>query len=377
MKPKLCFVVPITLTYNSFLRDHMVDLVKEYNVTIIGDFSDEAPLDSTGLSFHSIKIQRKIAPFHDLWTLLNLCFIFQKENFDIIHTITPKAGLLGQLAGFFAGRGRRVHSITGQVWATRTGSAREVLKLIDRIIISLAHGRLADSQSQVAFLASEGINKNIVVLENGSIAGVDSGRFKPSRQARRLIRARHSIPDSSIVVSFLGRITKDKGVIDLDAAFRSADLGADATLIIMGYDEEGLCATLRSQPEKPGQRIIVVGRTSEHVEYLAASDIFSLPSYREGFGMSVLEAASTGLPVVTSEIPGLVDAVVKNETALCHPPGDVGALTACLERLARDPELRQRLGTSGRKRAVEKFRREKITAALLEFYMILLRDRSF
>ncbi|WP_425074101.1 glycosyltransferase family 4 protein [Sagittula sp. S175] len=369
MKKKLAYVVAIPLTYNAFLKVHAQDLADDYDITVIANFGAEAaaPQLEAARALH-VPIARDIAPGADLRALWQLWRIMRRERFDIVHTVIPKAGLLGMLAATLGGGARRVHHATGQVWATRTGAARTLLKTLDKTTMALAHRVLADSRSQVDFLRSEGFRSQPQVLEEGSIAGVDSEFFHPSPEARHRMRARHGIPEAAIVVSYLGRMNRDKGVPDLVEAFIRANLGPDAVLWLMGRDEEGLVPGIEARARETGARIGILGPTMEHADYLAASDIFSLPSYREGFGMTALEAAACGLPVVASKIPGLVDAVAEGETALTHPPGDVAALAACLERLAQEPELRARLGQAGRTRAVEKFSRPRITEAMRAFY---------
>lgn len=371
-KRKLAFVTAVPITFHGFMKVHAGDLQDEFDITLITNTHGPGkPGEETGFPVLHAPIARQIAIGNDLRALWRLMRIFRAERFDIVHSITPKAGLLAMLAATLVGQGARVHSVTGQVWATRSGASRWLLKSIDRLTIALAQGVLADSRSQVEFLKEEGIDSGAVVLEHGSIAGVDPHFFHPSPVARASMRERHGLPDEALVVSYLGRLTRDKGVLDLVDAFGRADFGGQAALWLMGHDEEGLSAEIMARAQAAGADVTLLGPTQEHAQYLAASDIFCLPSYREGFGMTTLEAAACELPVIASDIPGLRDAVAFGETALAHPAGDVAALADCLTRLAQDAQLRRRLGAAGRARAVEKFDRRKITEAMRAFYRSL------
>jgi glycosyltransferase involved in cell wall biosynthesis len=346
---KVCFVVSSPLTVRAFLAAHIARLAKEFDVTVIAN-ADRLPIE--GARFIPAPIERPISPLRDLRALAKLVGIFRRERFDLVHSVTPKAGLLAMLAARLAGVPARLHTFTGQVWATRTGFARSFLRRMDRLIAASATHVLVDSRSQRDFLIAQGVvgAKKSAVLANGSICGVDGDRFRP----RAAMKAA-----GEVVFLFVGRLAKDKGVLDLIDAF--SRLGNPlARLVLVGPDEERLARSL--------ERVTWVGGTDRVEDYMAAADVFCLPSYREGFGQVAIEASACGLPVIASRIYGLTDAVADGETGLLHAPGDVAALARHMATLLAQPELRRRMGDAGRERALRDFSTERVSQALLDFY---------
>jgi glycosyltransferase involved in cell wall biosynthesis len=246
-----------------------------------------------------------------------------------------------------------------------------LLRAIDRLIARCATHILVDSRSQREFLLANRVvsSTKSTVLANGSMCGVDGGRFRPDNVVRRRIRGETRIPEDAVVFLYLGRLRKDKGVLDLAPAFtRLAPRCASAYLALVGPDEDGLLRRIEEIVAPYVDRVRIVDYTDRPEDYMAAADVFCLPSYREGFPQVVIEAAAVGLPVVASRIYGVVDAVADGETGLLHPPADVEALRAHMETLLRQPELRRHFGSAGHSRALRDFSAERVTRALLEYY---------
>jgi glycosyltransferase involved in cell wall biosynthesis len=289
-----------------------------------------------------------------------------------VHSFGPKAGLLATWAGGRAGVPARLHTFTGQVWASRRGPMRALLRAADRAIVRCATEVLADSASQRDFLVREGVvaPQRCRVLGAGSVCGVDAQRFRPDPEARAAVRAELGIGAQAPVVLFVGRVTRDKGILDLARAFGA--LGAEfpgAVLLVVGPDEEGLGAQLQGLC---AGRARLVGYTHAPERYMAAADLLCLPSYREGFGAVVIEAAAAGLPAIGSRIYGIVDAVQEGKTGLLFEPGGAGELQAHLRRLLGDAALREHLGTAARARALAEFAQERLVGALEARYREIL-----
>jgi glycosyltransferase involved in cell wall biosynthesis len=205
----------------------------------------------------AIPIARPIAPWADLLALLALFRLFRRRRFDLVHSITPKAGLLAMLAGFLAGVPLRLHTFQGEVWVTRRGALRWLLKNLDRLLAWLATDLLVVSDSERKFLIATGLipAAKSRVLKHGSIAGVDCKRFKADSSARAALRAELGIPADAPVFLFIGRLNRDKGVLDLARAYAAlAREDAVCRLLIVGPDEGGLlpqiaqaCAACRSR----------------------------------------------------------------------------------------------------------------------------------
>lgn len=326
-----------------------------------------------------IDIVRKPSLWHDLRAFFQLLRCFWRIRPATVHSMTPKAGLLAMLAGFLARVPLRFHTFTGQVWVTKTGIARFLLTGIDRLIVLLATRVFADSASQCRLLEKEGVVRvdGVTVLGQGSVAGVDLSRFRPDSAARAELRVDTGIADEVPVFLFVGRIVRDKGVFDLIEAF--ADLGAQHTqweLWMVGPDEDNLQATLQAEGERLGARIRWFGPTPLPERYMAAADVFVLPSYREGFGSVIIEAAACGIPTIAYRIDGVLDAIVQDRTGCFVAKGDVRAFSQTMEILGSSPEKVTELGVAARQRAVDDFSSSLISLAWLEFYEAVLKKTS-
>ena len=374
-RKSLCFIATVPMTVSAFLRLHIERLANDYDVFVITNFGAEPVPQDERVTYLSVPLAREISPFVDLKTLFQLVALFHRHRFDAVHSVTPKAGLLGMIAARMAGVPVRVHWFTGQVWVTRKGLGRFVLKSADRLIAATASHLLADSPSQRDFLLAEGVCRAgaVEVIGDGSICGVDGARFRPDAQARQDVRAEHGIPQDAPVVLFLGRLNKDKGLREIAEAMVMLDARFPRLhWLVVGPDEEGMVDHALSVAGRLGERLHFQGFTRVPEAYMAAADIFCLPSYREGFGSSVLEAAAAGVPSVATRIYGLTDAVQEGVTGLLVKPANVTELANALECLLEDDEMRSVMGQAARTRALGSFSRERIVSGLMDFYVRVL-----
>jgi len=372
VKKRIAFVVAVPITFHAFLQGHAEILADEYDITVVTNMDGhDLPDVARQFKFVHFSISRKIGLLGDLYALWQLCLILRRERFDIVHSVTPKAGLLAGLAGTLCLQKRRLHTFTGQVWATRAGIMRRILKSVDRLTLACTTHALADSPSQIEFLKAEGFYAEITVLGDGSIAGVDTERFRADAQARQEMRVQYGL-STEVVFGFLGRLNRDKGVPELIDAFIASGLGHDAVLLLVGPDEEALETEIQAKIEGTGLRVILNGATRTPERALAAMDVFCLPSHREGFGTSALEAAAMGLPAIVSRIYGLIDAVKEGETALCHEVGNVVQLSEAMRLMADDKALRARMGVAAQERALRYFTLARISNELAAFYRQVL-----
>ena len=379
MKTRVCIVVSSPMTIQAFLQDQLRAMSALYKMSVVANAPDGAFLKKLNIRarFMGVALERKVCLLGDLQALNGLLLFFLRERFQIVHSITPKAGLLGMGAAFFARVPVRVHTFTGQVWATKSGVARAVLRFLDKLIAGFATHVLVDSYSQRKFLVENGVvsQEKSCVLGNGSISGVNTLRFRPNPEVRRTFREKNKIPDKDTVFVYVGRLKRDKGIPELLAAFETiVKTNSSMWLLLVGPDEENLGSLFQASPAIT--KTIMVGHSSSPELYLAASDIFVLPSHREGFGSSVIEAAACGIPAVASRIYGLTDAVVDGETGMFYEAGDVAGLTSVMLQLGLNTELRQRLGSNARERALQSFSMEKMTAHVMSFYSSIVSHRS-
>ncbi len=373
-KKKICIVVSTPMTTQVFLKDQIKVLSKYFEVTSVANFTDNPEYKETWdcLKTKDIPLSRSVKPLQDLKALLKLFIFLKKEQFLVVHTITPKAGLIGMIAAFLAGIKIRIHTYTGQIWVTRKGMICLLLKNIDRVIAFLTTHAYADSPSQRNFLIKKKIipSNKIKTLADGSISGVEPKRFKPDQFSRLMIRKTFGLKEDATIILFLGRMNIDKGVKDLVKAF--ARIKRDNMhLFMVGPDECGIRGQLLAIAGKCSLKIHFVDYTDEPEKYMAAADIFCLPSYREGFGSVVIEAAACELPSVASRIYGLTDAVVHGVTGFLYQPGDIENLLQALVKLVENPMLRKQMGRAARNRAIDLFDQKRLTLALLEEYLVL------
>lgn len=368
---KICFVATIPAVVHSFLKGHIRASAEKWPVVIISNPDGAELLNDLDAQFIPLAIERKVSPWRDLLALAQLVILFRRERFDLVHSIMPKTGLLAMLAGWLAGVPNRMHTFTGQIWANKRGWKRGALKQIDKLTVLFATHILVDSPSQRDFLIFEGVlpQGKGMVLGHGSICGVDAHRFHPDAQLKDAVRAELGIGPQQIVILFMGRLNRDKGVLDLAAAFADiASQRADVVLVLVGTEEDVPFTRMQEICGSHRDRLRRVSFTANPERYMAVADIFCLPSYREGFGQVIIEAAATGVPAVCSQIYGITDAVENGKTGLLYPAGDVAALIRTLLKLITENELRQQMGKAAQMRALKLFASQAITAEMLALY---------
>lgn len=374
MKKKICFVVSAPITAKAFLIKHFEYLSKEFDITLVANFETQADFEVPFVTnTKHIAIHRSINPLKDFLALIQLYFFFKKESFHVVHSVTPKAGLLAMTAAWLSRIPIRTHIFTGQVWHTQSGLKKQFLKFLDRLLVWFTTHILVDGQSQRQFLIANKIitDKNSKVLGKGSISGVDVQKFQPSSVIRNLYRAQLNFQNNDIVFAFLGRMNTDKGILDLAKAFQK--LHADfpnVKLLLIGFDEEQMQEKIR---EIQIENIIYFGSTPKPQEVLQAADVFCLPSYREGFGTSVIEASLLELPIICSDTYGLAETIIENKTGLRHEVKNIEQLYDQMKLLVQNEETRTVLGKNGRQYVLEHFSADEISFQWLSFYKDILK----
>ncbi len=325
--------------------------------------------------FKHIGIERGLSIGKDLKAVFKLYRYFKARKFDAVHSVTPKAGLLTALAGWLARVPNRIHIFTGQVWATRKGFMRWMLKTMDKITVLLDTHILVDGRSQRAFLEKEGVLKKgeATVFGEGSICGVNIHRFEPKEEVRKQVRRQIGAADDVLVYLFMGRLNHDKGIGELYAAFDKLASETDRVfLLLIGDDEQNYISKLGHFQNINKTNFYYFEETHVPEKLLNAGDVFVLPSYREGFGTSVLEAASMGMPAITSDAYGVLDATVPGETGLRCKCGDVSSLYGCMKYFYEHPDAVAMMGAKSRERVSREFSGERLNGYWEEFYRSLL-----
>lgn len=363
--------VPVPLRV--FMGPHIRRLSTRFRITLVarGTAEEVSDLLSDAVSFEPLAIERSISLGSDLRALLALIRLFRRKRFAVVQSMMPKAGLLAMTAAAVVRIPVRIHWFTGQVWSTRTGAGRALLRTMDRVLARCATHLFADSVSQRQFLIDQGVVRpgDVQVLGQGSVCGVDTLRFRPDLRRREETRARLGIDASAVVALYLGRLNEDKGIPELAEAFsRIASECPTLHLVLVGPDEAGMRQRVRDRLAALAGRVHLIDFTNEPEVFHASADFFVLPSHREGFGSSVIESAACGVPAIGTKIYGLVDAIVAGETGLLVPANDPAALAAAMTQLAQTPALRLRLGRNALERVHRDFSETLLVAELMRFY---------
>jgi len=382
-QPKIVLISAVPMSLLAFYAD-LISTLRGIGYTVITASSPDPELAKlrtvTGCEIYPVTIQRKISPFQDLYVTFKLWSLLRRERPDIVHAHTIKAGLVGLLAAFFARVPNRIYTIHGLPWETESGWRRMLLRWSDVLCCRLATKRLAVSPSLRAKLISERIASaaDFEVLEHGSACGIDTTRFSPENTdpADRVAKRQSlGISPDEVVVIYIGRLTPPKGIGTLVDAFRLANRQfTNLSLVLCGALDvvrESLAAeTMRQMEADPN--IKVDTGFIDPMDYLPVADILVLPSLREGFGLTLLEANAMEMPVIATSVTGCVDAVDDGQTGVLVPPNDALALANAILQLANSPETRREMGQRGRKRVVELFSREQLIAAHVTLYQELL-----
>lgn len=354
----------------TFCRDVMIKM-REMGYHMVAVTSPGPELDDLrdkdGFRCVGVPMCRHVSLLSDLKSLMRLIVVFGKERPWAVHSMTPKAGLLCMVAAWLTRVPVRVHTFTGLVWPTATGLKRRVLMMTDRITCACATHVIPEGRGVMEDLRRGGITrKPMRVLGYGNVMGVDMTRFSPARFAQR---------GQSGVFTFLfvGRIVRDKGINELVEAFARLHADHSATrLVLVGNYERSL-----DPVSDDTQRLIdtcdaiaAVGpkRGDDLVHEYAAADGFVMPSYREGFPNTVLEAGAMGLPSIVTDINGSREIVENGENGFVVPPRDAIALHDAMERMLTDSEVRQRMARKARPMIAARFDRDFVQRCQIEFY---------
>jgi glycosyltransferase involved in cell wall biosynthesis len=348
-----------------------------WDVHVVSGGDDAGNRWGSGVTQHVINMERDPAPMRDLAALGNWLRLLRRVRPDVLVAGTPKAGLLGMIAARAQRVPVRVYHLRGLRLESETGPRRAVLSGIERLTSAAATDVLAISESLRREYVRLGLatDEKVSVLGAGSSHGVDVEKFTPDDRVgtRADARRRFGIPLDALLVGFVGRVTADKGIDVLLEAFNRLPLAMGAHLAIIGPTEGPAAAELLRLVQLEGSpRIHLLGFQSDVEAIYPALDLLCLPSYREGFGNVVLEAALAEVPAIASDVTGLRDSVCHGKTGILVPAGDASELAGALQRVVSDPPTIRRLGACARRRAIDLFDQETVAAAHDAYFTKLL-----
>ncbi|MEW6664890.1 MAG: glycosyltransferase family 4 protein [Thermodesulfobacteriota bacterium] len=381
MKFKVGIVATLDISLDK-LHPGLFDFLVRKNYGVVA-ISAEGPyltnVRDQGARVIPVPMTRSFTVFRDLWCLWRLYRIFKEEGLDLVHFSTPKAGLLASLAACLAGCPNRLYTLRGLGYMAFSGFKRTIGRWCEKAACSLSTHVIAISTG----LQEEALRENLVnptkvlVQGQGSSRGVDLKKFHPAGsllERSRKLRAMLGIQEGEVLIGYAGRITPEKGILILVKAFMQllANSGTIHLALVGDNDQRApvdgeILEELRHHP-----KIHLLPFTDRIEEALSAMDVLVLPSFREGFGNVLIEAAALEKPVVASDIPGCRNALLPGITGLLSPAGDSTSLASAIEVLVRDPMRRKKMGQEGRRWVTAHFDRCLVWERLERVYRSLL-----
>lgn len=351
-------------------------------LAVSADGKEVADLKTEGIPHRVVYMSRKITPLQDLRSLARLIRLIREFKPDIVHTHTPKAGLLGMMAAWICRVPVRMHTVAGLPVMEAQGLKRSVLIQTERITYACATHVFPNSKGLMDFIETQiARGRKFKIVGKGSSNGIDTSVFSPTPELTRRsseLRAQYGIQETDIVFSFVGRIVRDKGVAELISAFKKmlVEEGAHRHFLIMvGPFEQELDPLSPEDFEflHDHPRVVLAGFQSDVRPWIKASDIFVFPSYREGFPNVVMQACCLEVPCVASDINGCNEIIAGGVTGLLVKPKDAEALYKNMHELAADATKRHNFGVQSRRFVTDNFDRQFVWASLRAEYTEALR----
>ncbi len=384
MKVRIAIVCAIDLSVKSLLQPQIEALVAAgYDVVVICSDGAAIPkLRAQGLNILTVPILRKISPWHDLKTVLALKKLFRQKRIDIVHTHTPKAASLAQLAAKLARVPIRINTLHGLYYLAKNNKlARWLYKTLEIGACRMATFVLSQSQEDVDMILAEKLLPPEKIRWLGN--GIDIDKFSLTRfpkETRSKVRHDLNIPEDAFVVGIVARMVAEKGTRELFQAFAEfRKQTPNAYLLHIGFIDRSRGDEITPELAKTmgiGDSCRFVGQREDIPQLMTAMDIYCLPSYREGYPRSVMEANAMSLPAIVTNIRGCREAVKKGVNGLLIPVRDASALCEAMRTLHNDVELRMKLAEGARSRAQEEFDERRVKQIVLETYEQLLANRT-
>lgn len=330
-----------------------------------------------GVRTIAVPMERHPSVFKDIVSLIRLIFLFLKEKPDMVHSMTPKAGLLSMLAAYITRVPVRIHSFTGLVFPTSSGLKRKILMLMDSITCACATYINPESKGVAKDLKEYGITKKkLHLIANGNIRGINLEYYDVTDEVS--FEARKIENPSIFTFVYVGRLVKDKGINELISAFSLLTTERDdVRLFLIGPREDSLDPldekTIYSIENN--NQIIEFGEQEDVRPFLAAADAFVFPSYREGMPNVVLEAGAMGLPAIVTDINGSNEIIESGKNGVIIPTHDIASLYETLKDWSENKSKVQKLSKNSRRMIASRYNQKMIWRATLDVYKQLLNDK--
>ena len=379
MKRKIIRTSTVATSLNTFCRGTLRDLSRLYDVVAVStpDHELQEIAQREGIRVIGVPMSRPIAPLRDLVSLWRLIRVFRRERPDMVHSITPKAGLLSMIAAWICRVPVRLHTFTGLVFPTATGLKKRILILTDRITCACATHIVPEGEGVKADLINYNITrKPLQVLGYGNIRGIDLDHYRRSPEVME--KALTLRKPNLFTFVFIGRVVRDKGIDELVEAFSLLHSEHPQTrLILVGRAEDNL------DPVSPNTRrtiashpaIEAVGNQSDVRPWLAASDALVFPSYREGFPNVVIEAGALDLPSIVTDINGSREIIVHGQNGIIVPPRNAQALLQAMTQFVQNPQATQAMALKARQMIASRFEKSFVQKCLFDYYNQILGEK--
>lgn len=352
----ICFVTTVAMTIEAFLLDFSKYLInnEDYEVTFICNNSESiAKYCSDRIRYIPIRMKRGFN-LDALRVIRELMGIFKRERFDIVQYSTPNASLYASIAAKRAGIKNRLYCQWGiRYMGFDGGIKRAFFKWIEKRVCANSTTIESESVSLFNFGIAEGLysGEKASVIGAGSACGVDLTKYDLEKKEayRREIRGKHNIPQEAFVFGFTGRLTKDKGINELIGAFKQIPFKENTFLLLVGiFDDEETLDPMLIQWAKEDEHVIFTGQVNQVEQYYCALDVFVSLSYREGFGLVVIEAASMGVPAIVTDVPGQRDTIIPGETGILVPVKNLNKVSEACNYCLENPGALNKMGLAAR-----------------------------
>ncbi|PIR72400.1 MAG: glycosyltransferase family 1 protein [Candidatus Nealsonbacteria bacterium CG10_big_fil_rev_8_21_14_0_10_36_24] len=381
---KICYVVSVEMTIRFILFNTLKFLKNQgYDVYVVCSSGKWLKnIEKQGIKIKTIRFKRKISPISDLITLFRLYFYFKKEKFDIIHTHTPKPGLIGQLAAKMAGIPIIVNTIHGLYFQEKDSwLKRKFFILTEKIAAKCSNLIFFVNREDIETAVKEKICESDLAKYFGG--SIDSFKFNPERFSRQWIYQKKrelNLDPSFKIIGIVGRLVKEKGYLDLFQALRKVlERFPKTLLLIVGFLEsekkDALDPNVIVKNYGIGKNVIFLGEQTKVVELYVLMDIFVLPSHREGLGLAILEASAMEKPVIVTDIRGCREAVDDGKTGILVPLRNPEKLAEAIIYLLNNPEKTKEMGIRGREKVLREFDERIIFSRIKIEYQRLIKEK--
>ena len=374
-KKKIIRATTVPTSLETFCKDMLRELNQRYEIVAVSSPLPELEVVATreGVRTIAVKMERRISLKRDIVSLWQMYKVMRRERPWMVHSMTPKAGLMCMVAAWLARVPRRVHTFTGLVWPTATGLNRMILKTTDRILCACATHIIPEGNGVKNDLINGKITrKPMKVLANGNVRGIELDHYRRTTEVEE--GAAKIRKEGVLTFVFIGRLVRDKGIHELVEAFvRLNKENPHTRLVLVGRTEAEL------DPLNEETRHIIdthdaieaVGSQNDVRPWLAASDVLAFPSYREGFPNVVIEAGAMGLPSIVTNINGCNEIIIPGENGVIIPPRDADALYEAMKEMSENDEKRVYLTKNARESVASRFDCQIVRRALYDFYASL------